>query len=157
MASAINAQFNRSTKPKQQQMHTEFKQVRSPLKNKTNPQQSPKRRKHSNTKNLKTIRSSKKNPITPSHKNKIKEHPGRKDRKNDLNTPLRRSIQAIGRMRLSSGKPSTHPERIPSKKITMQADNIDTEPTATNTKTTHPPQLPLQPIPPAPPPPPPPP
>ena len=60
MASAINAQFNRSTKPKQQQTHTEFKQVRSPLKNKTNPQQSPKRRKHSNTKNLKTIRSSKK-------------------------------------------------------------------------------------------------
>merc|ERR1712038_1566502 len=66
-------------------------------------------------------------------------HPGRKDRKNDLNTPLSRSIQAIGRMRLSSGKPSTHPERIPSKKITMQADNIDTEPTATNTKTTPPP------------------
>jgi hypothetical protein len=62
---------------------------------------------------------------------------------NCLNTPLRRSIQAVGRMRPSTGKPITgkpitHPERRPFKDITTKVDNIDTEPTTTsNNATSH--------------------
>ena len=95
MANAANAQFNRSTKPKQQQAPPDLEQVKSPLKHKTNLQQSPKKGKPSNIKKPKMIRPSKKKPRTTPHNNAINEKSGKIDRKKSLNTPPRHSIQEI--------------------------------------------------------------
>merc|ERR1712228_891739 len=118
MGSLVYKSLKQSPK-RRKSMSSSLQKVKKPLGNKTNLPQSPKRRKSlgnakkqlrqtpkSSAKKKSTPRSNKRKSKTPSHNSDIREQSGKKERQKSLNTPIRRSIKAIGRKRLSVGKPS---------------------------------------------------